>query len=325
MGLFDSKRNFGFGKHPEFAAGCALRVHYGNGHFATVAKHQQSFSQFCRYVSEEFEIRDMSKITLEHIHSYAEEVRLRVEDELMEVSTAHSRFVGVNVAFEALRGDQLIRIDSPTKIVGQRDAIRRNPPTGLNLQQVKKVTAALREAGLARAAVVVEFCRSFGVRVREAVLSDVETWCRQAGRTGHIDVREGTKGGRGRYVERKVECSEEGLEVLRRALAIMCAEGTGVNLLRGGESFDSFVNDGEINRARRILHSCGIKCFQDLRASWACDEWQRSTGQPAPVFGLQSMIDKSLDKKIRGELSWKLGHRRPGILVSYIGKLSYGL
>jgi hypothetical protein len=70
--------------------------------------------------------------------------------------------------------------------------------------QVDALIARLRKLDYRRAAPVVRLARNFGLRLREAALGDLHEWRRQVRTFGKIDVREGTKGGRGREVERWV-------------------------------------------------------------------------------------------------------------------------
>jgi hypothetical protein len=79
---------------------------------------------------------------------------------------------------------------------------------------------------------VVRLARNFGLRLREAVLADLHEWRRQAKTFGRIDVREGTKGGRGREVERWVPVSEDGMLAIGEAMHLSQSLGCERNLLR---------------------------------------------------------------------------------------------
>lgn len=180
----------------------------------------------------------------------------------MTVSYAQNLIVSANVTLEALRQDKKIRIESPSSWVGQRQMVRTTPPTGLDFAVIEAVASRLNELHLQRAAVIVWLCRCFGVRLREAVLANLVDWHRQARERGQIDVREGTKGGRGKEVDRWVPVSERGRATLLESARVRTRLGCGQNLLRPDERFDDLVNNGEIHRARKVLHAFGIKGYQ---------------------------------------------------------------
>jgi hypothetical protein len=103
--------------------------------------------------------------------------------------------------------------------------------------------------------------RSLGLRLREAVLGDIPRWLRGHDERGAIDVREGRKGGRGRDVARRVPVDGAADYALDNADTIRRELGCGNNLLKPSETYDDFVNDGEIHRARAILHRHGIQGY----------------------------------------------------------------
>lgn len=144
---------------------------------------------------------------------------------------------------------------------------------------------------------------------------------------GKIDIREGTKGGRGKEVARWVpvdgagECALENADTTRQTL------GCGNNLLRPGESFDEVVNRGELHRARVTLRRHKIKGYHALRAAWACDRYMELAGCPVPVVVQALPADRlpadpaaiSLAEELGLLLSEELGHNRLDILAAYIG------
>lgn len=319
MGKFASRRNFGYGKKIECAGHQALVTIFGKGHFSTVAGHTGRWGRFCQWAHAVHDIRDARGVGQPIIEDYAAALSEQVIDESMKVSYAQNLLTSVNVTLEALRKDHKVRIDSPSQWVGRRCTIRMDQPTGLSWETVNGAVTRLNEIDLPRAAVVVQLARSFGVRLREAVLLDISAGERQAHNKGAIDVRKGTKGGRGKDVERWVPISEEGKQALLEAARVRDALGCGNNLLRPDESYNTFVNDREINRARRYLHQAGIKGYHDLRSAWACDRYQQLTGHPAPVFQPDTRIDPEKDRKAREALARELGHDRIGVVAEYIG------
>lgn len=321
MGLFASRRNFGFGKMISWAGNQALTSYYGNGHFGTVSTHRSHWEQFCVWLKVDRDVNDARLVTQEMLESYASYLVECVDDAVFTVDYAQNLLSGANVTLEAMRGDSSVRIDSPSQRVGKRCAVRTDPPSGYDWARVDSAIAGLNEAGYPRAAVVLEEARTFGVRLREAVLGDIRQWQRQATIKNEIDIRLGTKGGRGHEVERWVPVSARGAQVLDHAAAVRDQLGCGTNLLRPTESFEDLVINGEINAARKILHKFGIKGYHDMRAAWACDGYKALTGCEAPVINPHSGIDPIKDREAREVLARQLGHGRIGILVSYIGAL----
>ena len=327
MNKFATSRNFGHGKQIAWAGHQALRVYYGQGHFATVHAHVVRWRQFCRWLHAYHGVRDACGITQLHLDDYADHLAQRVEEETMAVAYAQNLLSSVSTTLKALRGDAILRVESPSGIVGERSRCRQTIPGGYDWDQFQTALEALRNADMFRAASVAELARSFGMRLREAVLGDIPRWCRESAQKGKIDIREGTKGGRGKEVARWVpvdgagDCALENADTTRQTL------GCGNNLLRPGESFDELVNRGEIHRARVILHRHGIKGYHHLRAAWACDRYMDLSNYPAPVVAQALPADEfppdpaagPLAEELGLLLSEELGHNRLDILAAYIG------
>lgn len=320
MGKYGSNQNHGFGKQIKWAGKNALRELYGHGHYGTVASHAMRWGLFCVWLKDWYGVVDARNITMEMLVSYAEYLRGCVLDGIIEVSYAQNLLSSVNVSLEALRGDENVRLESPSEYVGQRCHARSEVPTGYDLGVVRTVVTQLEGDGLYRASLVVKLARYFGVRLREAVLCDRLQWEKQARERMSIDVRSGTKGGRGKEVERWVPVTEDGLRILLELNQVCEAAGSGNNLLRPDESFDSFVNDGEINNARKYLHACGINSYRDLRSAWACERYQELTGFMAPVFGEAVKAGREVDVNARKIMAPEIGHNRVDVLAAYVGR-----
>jgi hypothetical protein len=123
---------------------------------------------------------------------------------------------------------------------------------------------------------------------------------------------------RGKEVERWVPVSERGRVVLRDAVQVRNRLG-GQNLLRPDESFDDLVNDGEVHRARKILHEFGIKGYHELRAAWACERYEEISGVTAPVLQEGKSLGQQNDDQFRLALARELGHDRVDVVAAYIG------
>ncbi len=320
MSKFTAKRNFGFGKQMDWAGQQALKDIYGRGHFGTVASHAQRWRKFCHWARSIHGINDACAVDQSLLEGYAADLAERVEDETLAVSYAQNLIVSANITLEALRQDKEIRIESPATWVGKRQTMRTKIPDGMDWADIDRLVDRLRQKDLHRAAVIVLLCRSFGIRLREAILANPADWQRQARERGQIDVREGTKGGRGKEVERWVPVSERGRVALREAAQVRNQLG-GQNVLRPDENFDDLVNDGEVHRARNILHKFGIKGYHELRAAWACERYEDMSGEIAPVLKAGTSIGQENDDRFRLALARELGHDRADVVAAYIGAL----
>ena len=319
MSKFTTKRNFGHGKQMYWAGHQALLDIYGRGHFGSVASHAQRWRRFCRWAHATRGIRDACDIDQSVLEAYASDLAGLVQDEVMAVSYAQNLIVSANITLEALRQDKEVRIESPSAWVGRRQTVRTTTPTGLDWAVVEAAVTRLNEKRLHRAAAIAMLCRCFGVRLREAVLANLAEWLRQARELGQIDVREGTKGGRGKEVERWGPVSERGSAVLLDAVRVCNQLGCGQNLLKPDETFDALVNDGEIHRARKFLHEFGIKGYHDLRAARACERYEEMSGLPAPVKQAGPSPGREADYQVRLKLARELGHDRVDVVSAYIG------
>ncbi|MBQ4862680.1 hypothetical protein J8L98_13370 [Pseudoalteromonas sp. MMG013] len=59
--------------------------------------------------------------------------------------------------------------------------------------------------------------------------------------------------------------------------------------------------------------------FHDNRASFACDQYKKLTGKPAPVVAGRRLVSKEKDKAAREVLSKFLGHSRISVAAQYVG------
>lgn len=318
MSKFTTQRNFGFGKQMDWAGHQALKDLYGRGHFGTVASHAQRWRQFCHWARSSHDINDACAVDQPLLEQYTANLAEQVEDDTLAVSYAQNLIVSVNITLEALRQDKVIRIDSPASWVGKRQTVRTRVPDGMEWADIERLVARLRQKNLQRAAIIILLCRSLGIRLREAILANLTDWQRQARELGQIDIREGTKGGRGKEVERWVPVSERGRVALREAIQVRSQLG-GQNLLKPDEAFDDLVNDGEIHRARKILHEFGIKGYHELRAAWACERYQEISGATAPVLLAGTSIGQESNDQVRLALARELGHDRIDVVAAYIG------
>ncbi|MGP5567724.1 integrase domain-containing protein [Pseudomonas helleri] len=316
-----SGRNFGFGRQLSYAGPQALKDLFGDGHFGTVKAHSdrwQAFVHWCRS-DEGPGLNDARQIDREILMRYAAHMREQVDQGNVGIATAQNRLSSVNRTMAELRGDQYVKIPSPSKALGlQRSCVRSEAPQGQDRVQVELIAQALSERQQPRVSAIVLLVRETGMRLREAILADLPRLQREAQRLGKINIQDGTKGGRsGASAPRWITVSDQ----VRGALDRACeASPSGSrNLLASNESYKDFMQ-AVVRPARDILHEQGLKGFHELRAAYACERYEQLTGFLAPVNdGRGHREDRRLDQLARQQISHELGHNRIDVVSAYIG------
>jgi len=314
-------RNFGYGRQLSYAGPQALKDMFGGGHYGTFKAHcdrWQAFVKWCR--SERGPgINDARQIDRKVLADYAAHLRDVVGRGDLAVSTAQNRLSSVNRTMAALRGDQCVKLTSPSKALGmQRTGIRHSVPQGQDREQVKQIVDALCRDHQLRAAAIVLLARSTGMRLREAILADLPRLSREAEDLGRINIQDGTRGGRaGALAPRWIAVDEHIREALRFARQVSPASSR--NLIAPHESYLNLLR--QIMRpARDILHAHDLKGFHELRAAYACERYEQITQHPAPINGgLCCQVDRNLDREARWQISCELGHERIDVVAAYIG------
>ena len=314
-------RNFGFGRQLSYAGPQAQKDLFGDGHFATVKAHSdrwQAFVRWCR--SEEGpRLNDARQIDREIFMRYAFHLREQVDQGNVGIATAQNRLSSVNRTMAALRGDQYVKIPSPSKALGlQRSSVRSEAPQGQDRAQIELIARALSERGQQRVAAIVHLARETGMRLREAILADLPRLQREAGQRGEINIQDGTKGGRsGASAPRWIAVTDQIRGALDRAWK--ASPSCSRNLLAPNESYKEFMQS-VVRPARDILHEHGLKGFHELRAAYACERYEQLTGLNTPVNGGRvHREDRELDRRARQQISHELGHNRIDVVSAYIG------
>lgn len=323
MALFGRRdgRNFGYGRQLSYAGPQALKDMLAGGHFATVKAHSdrwQAFVKWCRSADGPG-YNDARQIDRSTLYSYAAHLRQQIQQGELCIATAQNRLSSVNRTLAALRGDQDVRIASPSQALGQqRSSVRTHAPDGQDHQQVRRVLKALGEQQYERVAAIVLLARATGMRLREAILADLPRLHREAEHFGRINIQDGTKGGRsGASAPRWINANEEVKVALQ--LARNASPPRSRNLLARGESYATFLQQ-TVLPAREVLHEQGLKGFHELRAAYACERYEQLTGHAAPVNGGHCYrIDRDLDQRARQQISLELGHNRIDVVSAYIG------
>ncbi|WP_237859814.1 integrase domain-containing protein [Pseudomonas sp. PGPR81] len=314
-------RNFGYGRQLSYAGPQALRDMFGGGHYGTVKAHcdrWQAFVKWCR--SEQGPgINDARQIDRKVLADYAAYLRDIVRRGDLAVSTAQNRLSSVNRVMAALRGDQYVKLPSPSKALGmQRTGIRQSVPQGQERDQVKEIVNALCRNHQQRAAAIVLLARATGMRLREAILADLPRLSREANELGRINIQDGTKGGRaGASAPRWIAVDDHVRGALGFAEHLSPAGSR--NLIAPHESYLNVLQE-IIRAARDILHTRNLKGFHELRAAYACERYEQITQHRAPINGGQCcQVDRNLDREARRRISHELGHGRIDVVAAYIG------
>lgn len=316
-------RNFGYGRQLSYAGPQALKDLFGGEHYGTVKAHSdrwQAFVQWCR--SEDGPgFNDARLIDRQTLLDYTGHLRQQVERGELAIATAQNRLSSVNRTMAALRGDQYVKVSSPSKALGmQRTTIRTSVPQGQDREQVMRIFEALHEQH-PRAAAIAQLARATGMRLRECILADLPRLQYEAGRYGRINIQDGTKGGRsGASAPRWIRVDDHIRDALRFAEQVS-PDGSH-NLLAPKERYLDF-QQRIVRPARDILHKHNLKGFHELRAAYACGRYEQITDHLAPINGGSCyQIDEHLDQEARSQISYELGHERIDVVTAYIGGLT---
>ena len=314
-------RNFGYGRQLSYAGPQALRDLFGGGHYGTVKAHSDRWQAFVRWCRSEDGpgFNDARKIDRQTLLDYAGHLRQQVEQGELAIATAQNRLSSVNRTLAALRGDQSVKVQSPSKALGmKRTSVRTMPPQGQDRDHVKRIVDVLSEHLQPRAAAIAQLARATGMRLREAILADLPRLRREAERYGKINIQDGTKGGRsGASAPRWIWVDNHIREAL--TYAKQASPLGSDNLLALNESYLDF-QQRIIRPARDILHAHNLKGFHELRAAYACERYEQITNQLAPIKGGSCyQLDQHLDQEARAQISYELGHGRIDVVSAYIG------
>ena len=137
----------------------------------------------------------------------------------------------------------------------------------------------------------------------------------QARTLGAVNITAGTKGARGRHVDRWVPASETAVACLVRAAAL---QGDGRNLIPPEMSWQQW--NWRVHRVWSLARdSYGLEKIHDLRAAYACERYEQLTGSQAPVIAGVRRASRDEDHKARDIIARELGHSRRGVVAAYVG------
>ncbi|WP_323163940.1 integrase domain-containing protein [Pseudomonas atacamensis] len=314
-------RNFGYGRQLSYAGPQALKDLFGGGHYGTVKAHSDRWQAFVRWCRSEDGpgFNDARQINWQTLLDYVGHLRQQVERGELTIATAQNRLSSVNRTMAALRGDQYVKVPSPSKALGmQRTSVRRSVPQGQGREQVKRIVEVLCEHQMPRAAAIAQLARATGMRLREAILADLPRLKREAKQFGKINIQDGTKGGRsGTSAPRWITVDDHIRDALRFAEQVSPDDSR--NLLAPNERYLDFLQ-GIVRPARDIIHKHDLKGFHELRAAYACERYEQITHHLASINGGNCyQLDRRLDQDARVQISYELGHGRIVVVAAYIG------
>ena len=314
-------RNFGYGRQLSYAGPHALKDMFGSGHYGTVKAHSDRLLAFVKWCRSEAGpgVNDARQINREVLSNYAAYLRGMVEHRHLAISAAQNRLSSVNRTMAALRGDQYVKVPSPSKAVGmQRTGVRQSVVQGQDREHIQRIVEALCSRHHLRAAAMVQLARATGMRLREAILADLPRLSREAENLAKINIQDGTKGGRaGALAHRWITVDDH----IRGALefARLVSPAGSRNLIAPNESYATILQE-IVRPARDTIHAHNLKGFHELRAAYACERYEQITQHRAPINGGECyQLNLRLDREARKQVSYELGHGRIDVVAAYIG------
>ncbi len=305
-------RNYGWGKQMEWAGKQALRAAFDGGHYGTVASHTARWRRFCEWAREQG-VRDARQVSPSELAQFAGHLAQQT-GRGMSIGYAKNQLTSVNVVLESLRGDRALWV-RPGDYLGQRSGVRGRAPEGLDRERLKPAIDGLIAQGKERVAAVALLCREFGLRRKEASLLDLRLARHQAAQLGRINVVAGTKGGRGRSIDRWVPATEHGKQAIHAAVRAAAGDN---RLIPADRTLAQWLSSASKDW-NKVARPYGLGTLRDLRSAYACDRYAQLAGAPAPVVTGERLADKADDRAARRVLSQELGHNRVDVVACYCG------
>ncbi|WP_417533666.1 integrase domain-containing protein [Marinobacterium stanieri] len=306
------KNNFGFGRSITYAVKKLLSYVYGGGHHVTRATHGARFSIFIDFLSE-YDVHDARFITQEHANYYAELIQRSVSEGRWSLAYGHNLISSFNVVMRHFRRNSDLKIKASDYLV-QRNYVRKKTPY-VNDSSINQSIEILRSSGKERAAAVLGLVRCFGLRLREAILMDLDRCWREYEKTGYITILEGTKGGR-KSEDRNLKVFESGVQALKNA--ILARPNGSKNLIDRNETLKGFINS-DVKNLRNVLKEYGILNIREIRTYFMIELFENTTCLPAPVKNATTLKNEDLLKMGYERVSRAAGHNRLSVARSYVG------
>jgi integrase len=252
-------------------------------------------------------VKSFSDITEEVVINYA----LTLEN--LSASTKQNYISAINTVMILVINEKW-KILSPSKLTNTRRNNIRAIKGSIEPSLIEAACTQLRKLEDIRFEFAVRLAYEFGLRRKEALLLDFHVAKKQAQKSGIIDVTRGTKGGRGRNIERLVPVSKRAIALLDE----ICKTFPEHRCLLLKDSY-KIVSACLSNKILPILSKQGISRFHDLRVAFACRRYFELTGTLPPCDGAVEKIDQDKDIRARLLISAELGHSRINITNSYLG------
>lgn len=314
--------NYGKGDSLGYAANVAIDDFYTRtSHFNTRATHKQRIRTFVKYCKQQ-KMRDFRNIDKTFVVQFGTYVKGRLKsddkwpdgsvDKRISIAYAHNLISTVNITMRAFRGDDALKISGRDVLGVCRKSIRTKPIQADVVDMQHAANQAIAN-GLERGAAVMRLNRAFGMRVREAILQDLDRMMYEMQTTGEAAILEGCKGGR-KSTDRTIKASEFRLEAL--AYAIEVRPKGSKNLLSETDTVKQFLLR-ELNPCRILLKRSGVPSYHELRAGFAQDIYEEILDGPSPLK--QPIRDRVMDRIARAEVARQLGHGRRAVAGAYVG------
>lgn len=316
------KENYGKGRDVGYAANVALDDLYTRAsHYGTRATHKKRVKKFVKFCKRK-KMRDVRDIDRPFVLQFGAYVKNRLDgdyewpggdvDDRISVAYAHNLISTVNILMRAFRGDDMLKISGREVLGVCRKSIRTKEIQAdvVDMQYAANLAIA---KGFERGAAVMMLARAFGMRVREAILQDLDRMMCEIQKTGEAAILEGCKGGR-KSADRTIKANEFRLEALAYAIEVR-PQGSR-NLLSETDTVKRFLLR-ELNPCRILLKRSGVPTFHELRAGFAQDIYEEILEGPSPLK--RRIRDWVMDRIARAEVARQLGHGRPGVAGAYVG------
>lgn len=291
------------------AAAVKRAAQRSGGRYAWCAASITRWRKFCNFC-ENVDVKSIADIDYGIVALYAESISS------CSISTRHNYISVINVVMRMLKSHWVPV--SPRRLAGEKRSIVNSNSVLVDRALVDKITSQLTEANHPLLAGVVNLAFHFGLRRREAALLELKNALHEVEQFGWIDIVRGTKGGRGRSVQRRVPVDEHQLAILKE----MCDSlGERRCLVPEGQTYKKF-SDYISNELLPVLKANGVSRLHDLRAAYACNRYQKISGYVAPRNQSDQLLlaSSSADTHAREIITGELGHGRIEIVSSYVGR-----
>ncbi|WP_170941705.1 integrase domain-containing protein [Cellvibrio mixtus] len=279
------------------------------GRYAWCAASIMRWRRFCNFC-ENLDVKSIADIDYEIVALYAESISS------CSISTRHNYISVINVVMRILKSHWVPV--SPRRLAGEKRSFVNSNPVIIDRRLVHKIASQLTESNHPLLASVVNLGFYFGLRRREAALLELKNALHEAEQFGWIDIVRGTKGGRGRSVQRRVPVDEHQLAILKGMCEFL---GERRCLVPEDQTYKKF-SDYISSELLPVLKANGVSRLHNLRAAYACNRYQKISGFVAPRNQSDPLLLASscADTHAREIITGELGHGRIEIVSSYVGR-----